>query len=331
MIIAALTTALLGTVSIYPTAEELASKLLEEAKRTACYKPSGKNPPRLPGTIALKATFEPTDPSWIERFQEDTGLPVDGESENHFEIGECTWFAEWVRGKEQYDPRRNGRNDAKNWLDLAESQGYSVGRFVVGQPRPLPQLKAILVHKAWPGNEYGHVSIVGKILSEDRLIVWDANFSKPLDGRIKSREIQLDDYVAGYIYPTDWGSRHFAANWLLPNRCKGFGTFEPTSESDGPYWTSVLRLSPDVPNVDSIYVEIYPDLTRALDLDVYVWPQRFTARLPVASKNVTVTLGPIPVKSLPDRYVVVLVKPNRIKAGDKPIKPLLAYVKYSTN
>lgn len=306
-------------------------KLLADYKREHAYSLSGQTPPRRPSSLEVRQVYEPSDKTWRKKLGDQAGIVVE-DSASRFAVGQCTWLAYLARSDFPFDSRGGGRNDAKNWLDQASKAGWPVGRFVIGEPIPLPQRGAILVHKAWPGNPSGHVSIVSEIISERCLVVWDCNFSSDLDGKVRERVIELDDYVAGYIYRDDATWRNMSSKWLLsPVGEKGFGTLESSDASDGPYWSSVVRLSPDVSDYGQIFLEIYPDLERKLDLDVYVWPERFTIRLPKSAANVAVAeVGPVPVSKLPDRYVVVLVRPNRITSSDKPIKRLLAYVKYST-
>ncbi len=318
--------ALNGASTIRLSPEQIVTQLISDYKRETAYQLSGQTPPLRPRSKTVAATYAPSDLRWVEQLQGEIGIEI-GSTENRFAVGQCTWLAYCARPDFPFDSRGGGRNDAKNWLDLAKQAGWPVGEFVPGQPKPLPQKGAILVHKAWPGNAFGHVSVVSKVHSSERLTVWDCNFAAPLDGKVRKRDITLDDYVAGYIYRQD--ASMLSGVWLLPSRTKAFGTKEVSQKSDGPYWVSVTQLDPDVPNHASVAIEILPDPERSLDLEVTVWPRQFK-KVTVAKKATEQTrTGFVPISALPDRYLVVLIRPTRLLPADRPITLPLVYATVS--
>lgn len=303
------------------TPEELVGQVLAEYKEANAYQPH--SPLRKPGSKRILAMYDQHSTDWYEIVEQKTGLEL-GLPARQFAVGQCTWFAAICRPDFQPDSRGGGRNDARHWLDRAKAAKQWVGEFVPGEPPPLPQRGAIVVHKAWPGNSYGHVSIISEINPDGSLTVFDANFASPLDGKVRERVMTPDDYVAGYIYRSTTGNS--TGTTLLEGPVKWFGTAEATEKSSGAYWYGIARLDTEVPDHGTVSVRIMPNLEQAQEYDITVWPKQY--RSVRVSKDSSRTVGGVAVNDLPDRYAVVLIRPTRLVPNDKPLKAPFVYLDY---
>jgi|GEM_PF-6728678 len=269
------------------------SQTLVAAMRTGKKKPS---------STRVLGVYDPNTTGWITEFEK-TGLKI-RKLNNRFEKGQCVWLAYAYCDTLPIDRRGGGRNNAMYLLDHAETAGWRTARLKPGQPLPRPEIGTIIVHTAWPGNPYGHVSIVTHVIDDRTFRVWDSNFSSNLDRKIRQREMTLDDYVIGYIYPPASYLPQPPDRWSLTQEPQVFG--DNSFESKSLYFARRFELPREVPEQARIKVRLRLHCRRGQEVVVRVWPNQIKT-IPVSTGSGWYEIGPFPIKN---REMTLLVRPK---------------------
>lgn len=144
------------------------------------------------GTVKIYDASSDPNSAWVHDYTTMTGQPVYHLS-NYFALGECTWCAQALRG--EIVPRGPaGTNNAVNWPEHCQKAGYGFGS--------VPKLFAIACWNNKVGGGVGHVATVAAVYPNGWVGVWDANWSKDLDHKIRYRIIDptAEKNLTGFIY-----------------------------------------------------------------------------------------------------------------------------------
>lgn len=143
-------------------------------------------------TQTISSPYSPDE--GLRRYQEATGRRVyHVGKDNPYEVkgykGECTWFVYAVREDKLPTP---GKGDAWKWYEICKNAGYAVGTE--------PKVGSIAVWNQNVAQGHGHVAFVTEVNPDGSFEVWDSNWSRDLDHKVRHRRVTSQANLTGFIY-----------------------------------------------------------------------------------------------------------------------------------